>query len=352
MPILESVPSIFSMVTSQAVKAYWDNRPELTEPYLGEELWDRGRQQMSLTLEWVKGASGLPVVLKPSAYNAVAQKRDRIGFGLMMARMPFFKEAMYIDEELRRQLNEALSNGNKMVARIILENVFNDVSNLLSGARAQRERMRMQLLTTGLISISANGQFYDYDYGIPEENKVEKNDWSTNEDLDVIDFLKECQQKVLDKTGVKPVRAVMRSKTFAPLRKKKLLRQGILGSDSTAPVSDRSIKSYIKDETDIEIVLYDKKAVDESKKEFAYIPDDTISLFPAGSLGSDWYSVTPEQADLMTGNAANVSITDIGVAITTSQHVDPVSVETKVSMIYMPDFPMANNVILIDTSTE
>ena len=338
------------MVTSQAIAAYWDERPELSEPYLGEELWESGTQKMSLNIEWFKGASGLPVVLKPSAYNAVAQKRDRIGFGMMMAKMPFFKEAMYIDEELRRQLNQALDSGNRMYVQILLKNIFDDTSNLLAGARAQRERMRMQALTTGMISIAANGQLYDYDFGIPTNNKVQAgSDWTTNEDFDVITFLKDCQERVSDRTGVKPTRMVMRSKTFAPLRKKKLLRQAVLGSDSTAPISDKALRSYLKDETDIEIVLYDKKAKDEKGKEFAYIPDNTISLFPSGKLGKDWYSVTPEQADLMTGNAANVSIVDTGVAITTSKHVDPVSVETKVSMIYFPDFPTADNVVLIDT---
>ena len=52
----------------------------------------------------------------------------------------------------------------------------------------------------------------------------------------------------------------------------------------------------------------------------------------------------------MAGSAANVSITDTGVAVTTSKKIDPVNVETKVSMIYLPSFETANQVGIIDVT--
>ena len=156
--------SIFELVNSEDIVAYWRERSNETENLLGEELFDE-RQKLGLDLKWIKGSKGLPVVLKPSAYDVVALKRDRIGFEKIATEMPFFKESMMVDEELRQQLNMVLETGNQAYIDSIMTRVFDDEISLLRGARAQRERMRMMLITTGGISISANGQNYDYDYG-------------------------------------------------------------------------------------------------------------------------------------------------------------------------------------------
>jgi hypothetical protein len=132
------------------------------------------------------------------------------------------------------------------------------------------------------------------------------------------------------------------------LRKNKEIRQAINGSDSTAPVSDTKIRSFILDDLNLEIVPYSKKFRDETGKETSYVEDDLLVLFPDGVLGTGWFGTTPEQSDLMSGTAANVSITDTGVAVTTSKNVDPVNVDTKVSMIYLPDFPTADQVAIMD----
>ena len=51
----------------------------------------------------------------------------------------------------------------------------------------------------------------------------------------------------------------------------------------------------------------------------------------------------------MSSNVANVSLTDTGVAVTTTQKVDPVNVETIVSMICLPSFESADEIYILDT---
>jgi hypothetical protein len=343
--------TIFDLVTAGDITAYWEEKIENTIPYLGEELWT-SQQKLGLKLEWIKGASGLPVVLKPSAYDAVAQKRDRIGFEKLEAEMPFFKESMYINEELRQQLNMVLETGNQAYINTIVNNIFNDEINLLDGARAQRERIRMMALTTGYVSISANGQSYDYDYGIPDNHKIDVTAnggkaWS-DPDATIVDDIRDALDTIENDTGVRPTRGVYNRSLMKYLRKNNEIRQAINGSDSTAPVSDTKIRSYIIDELNVEIVPYSKKYKNEAGVETNYVEDDILVLFPDGILGTGWFGTTPEQSDLMSGTAANVSITDTGVAVTTSKKVDPVNVDTKVSMIYLPDFPTADQVAIMD----
>lgn len=338
--------SIFELVTAAAITAYWDALEQDRAPYLGEELFDE-QQKLGLDLKWIRGSAGLPVVLLPSAYDVKSKKRDRIGFEKVQTEMPFFKESTYIDEELRQQLNMVLETGNQAYIDAVMNRVFADEIQLLEGARAQRERMRMMLLTTGAISISANGQDYDYDYGMKAENKITvAKDWSKPNEADIVSDIRTWQDQVEDATGVRPRRAVVSRKTFGYMMNSTLIRNAILGNNSAVPVSEEKVKTYLLNELDLTLVIYTKRYKDENKVATAFVPDDLFVLFPEGKLGTGWFGTTPEQSDLMAGTAANVSIVDTGVAVTTTKETDPVQVETKVSMIYLPSFETIDQVII------
>lgn len=339
--------SIFDLVTAQEIKAYWDTFNEQIEGLLGEELWD-SQQKLGLKLDWIKGKSGLPIVLKPSAYDVAALKRDRIGFEKISSEMPFFKESDMIDEELRQELNMVLETGNQAYIDIIMNKIFDDTMDLLMGAKAQRERMKMSLLTTGMISISANGQNYEYDYGLSEDQKVQASTSWNDPTADIVGDIRKWQDDRADETGVRPTRAVLTTKTFGYMLKNNDIRNAIWGNDSNAPVSREKVLQYISTELNLSMAIYDKKFINEQGEKKNYVPDDLFVLFPEGKLGTGWFGTTPEQSDLMTGTAANVTITDTGVAITTSKKVDPVNVDTKVSMIFLPSFEGIDYIMVAD----
>jgi hypothetical protein len=343
--------SIFELVTSEDIVAYWESKDDQVQNLLGEELWP-SQQKLGLSLKWIKGSQGLPIVLKPSAYDVVALKRNRIGFDKVSADMPFFKESMYIDEELRQQLNMVLETGNQAYIDAVMVRVFNDDIALLNGAKAQRERMRMQLLTTGAISISANGQSYDYDYGFEEWQKVEvKKAWS-DKTATIVDDIREWQDEVEERTGTRPTRATCSNKTFGYITKNDEIRQAIWGADTTAPVSRTKVLQYLNTELGLDVAVYTKKFIDEAGATKQYIPDDTFVIFPTGNLGTGWFGTTPEQSDLMTGSSANVTITDVGVAVTTVQCTDPVNIDTKVTMIYLPSFEQCDKIVIADINPQ
>lgn len=342
--------SIFDLVTAEDIAAYWNTRADQeTENLLGDELWD-SQQKLGLDLKWIKGSKGLPVVLMPSAYDVAALKIDRIGFERVSTEMPFFKNSVGIDEELRQQLNMVLESGNQAYIDSIMNRIFDDEIRLLRAARAQRERMRMSLLTTGLISISANGQDYYYDYGMPATHKVNAITAWSNPSADIIGDIQNWQQLIEDDYGERPTRAVVSSVTFGYFLKNTNIRNAILGNNTGVPVSRERVVNYISNELKLSIGVYSKKFVDEAGTKRAYIPDDEFILLPEGKLGTGWFGTTPEQSDLMSGAAANVAITDTGVAITTSKKIDPVNVDTKVSMIYLPSFETIDGILQADVS--
>ena len=120
------------------------------------------------------------------------------------------------------------------------------------------------------------------------------------------------------------------------------------GGQST--VSDARLRNFLVDELGLQVAVNDKRYKNEAGDDMKYVADDVFVLFPEGALGNTWFGTTPEESDLMTGNAANVSIVDTGVAVTTTKQTDPVNVETKVSMITLPDFPTADQIFIADVS--
>lgn len=342
--------SIFDLIISGEIVAYWELLQQNLEPYMGQELFPNNKK-LGLKLQWLKGAKGLPIVLKPSAFDASAIPRPRIGFEKLSAEMPFFKESKYVDEEMRQELNKVIETGNQSIIDSIVNMIFDDEMELLKGAAAQRERMRMMALTTGAIAMEGNGQVYEYDYGMPEDHKSNVTKVWSDPSASILTDIRTAKDKILEDTGVEVTRAVTSSTVMGYLRKNTEIKKSIFVlTDGEGFLSDAKIKQFILDELNIEIVVNDKKYVDESGAVQRYVEDDVFVLFPSGNLGQTWFGTTPEESDLMSLAASNVKITDTGVAVTTMAKEDPVNVETKVTQICLPDFPTADQVFIYSVS--
>ena len=345
--------NIFDLIKAPELTSYWEEKKQDMPPYLGEELFPSDKK-LGLKLDWIKGANGLPVVLKPSAFDVGAVPRARIGFDKLSTQMPFFKESMYIDEELRQELNMVMETGNQAYIDAITNRVFADEMHLLEGARARREEMRMMALTTGAIAITANGQAYNYDYGMPEDHSsTVETSWSTTT-CDPIEDLRVAMDKIEDDTGIRPTRGVCTRKTWGYLRNNQTIIKSIfvLSNGQVNALSDARLSQYLQDELGLELIIYGKRYKNDAGTATQFVPDDTVVLFPEGNLGKTWFGTTPEESDLMGGKVANVSITDTGVAVTTMEKADPVNVETKVTMICLPSFESADSVYILDVIAE
>lgn len=345
------MPNIFDLVQAQEITSYWEELNQDREPYLGETLFPN-QKKLGLNLQWLKGSKGLPVVLKLSAFDAQAVPRQRIGFSKVSAEMPFFKESLYVDEELRQELNKVLETNNTAYIDAVINRVFDDEGTLIESAAVSRERMRMMLLTTGSITMTSNGQTYTYDYGLASSQKpTVTTSWSTIT-ADIIGDIRTWQDQIEDSTGVRPTRAICSRKTFSYILSNTAIKNAVWGVENNAPINEAKAKQYLLDELDLEVVVYTKRYKDESGATQKYVPDDTFVLIPSGDLGNTWFGTTPEESDLMASSAVdNVSIIDTGVAVTTMRRADPVNVETKVTQIALPSFEAADQIIIADVIT-
>lgn len=340
--------TIFDYIQSKEIALYYKNSPYNKIQYLGETLFPANKR-LGLDLSWFKGSQGLPVLLKPSAFDAKATLRDRQGFSKVETEMPFFREAMRIGEKDRQQLNMLAGATNIDMLRPLLTNIYDDAAKLIESSKVSAEIMRMQLLHSGKISIHDNRMVYEYDFQHPDDHKevlIGDAQWDKPESNKIEDLNRWCDL-VEENTGERPSRAIMTRKTFNYFLNDKIIKQlHYPGSDHTRIVlTEQQVRQTIMAMTGISIAIYNKKyATSEGTKN--YFPDGKVVLIPDGFLGNTWYGTTPEESDLMSGSDAQVSIVNTGIAVTTIKEPHPVNVNTIVSGIFLPSYEKIDNTFI------
>lgn len=340
--------NIYELVTAENIKQYWIEKNQNAQPLLGETLFPYVRE-IGVKLEWIKGAKNQPVALRLSAYDSKAIRRDRQGLDKYDTEMPFFKESMYIDEEMRQKLNTMIQTNNREIVNSILAKIFDDIISLIEASYISLERMRMEMLTTGTLTLASNGQAYSYDFGVANDQKKEVSTSWSNADADIIgditDYVEEMKAK-----GVNITRAICNSSVAKNFRTNTAIKNAVyVFAGGTVNVTTARALDYIYNETGVRFYVYDNVYVNEEGNAVKYVADDTVVLLPEGTLGFTHIGVTPEESDLMNSLNANVSVNGNGIAITTYGTADPVNVETKVSMVALPSFERANEIVIVDT---
>ena len=335
-------------ITPKEIATYWNEGANTRKPYLGEVLFP-AKKQLGLDLKWIRGVGGGDIALKPSAFDVETRLRDRIGFEELSTEMPFFKEGTLIKEKDRQALNNVIASGQQGYIDVILGKIFDDVTGLIEGARVQKERMIMQLLSAGGIGITANGVAYEYDYGFNTDHTedITAVGIGTNWDgtganpADPFSDIEGWMDIIENDTGERPTRAICTRKTFGYIKDNFPILP--LGG---GVVTDTLVKEYLKDNYGLTVEIYNKSYVDEGGITRQYFPDGVFTLLPEGTVGNLYYGTTPEESDLLSGGNVNVEIVDLGVAITTENRTDPVNVFTKVSAIMLPSFEGMDKVFI------
>lgn len=340
--------SIYEVVTSKEVANYWNVAKQYREPYFGESKFP-ALKKLGLDLSWIKGARKAPVALQLSAFDAKAVPLSRQGFEKMITEMPFFKNSMNIDEKQRQELNIVLASDNQAMIDILVNNIYKDEISLLENANLAMEMMRMQILTTGMVSIASNGQTYSYDYGVPVNHKVTPVTKWDADGATPVDDINNWLDAVEQETGTRPTEMLINGVTLSKLGKVASIQDAIyVFAQGSVPVTRDRVKSYLESETKTTIYVYNKGYAHPDTGVFTkFVPDGTVVFMPSGNLGNTYFGTSPEESDLMTGATdAEVSIVDTGVAITTSKEKDPVNVQTKASMICLPSCELADQIVI------
>ena len=343
--------TIFDYITAKAQAAYWNNflAEQSETPFLGEELFP-DKKQKHLKMSYIKGANGIAKVAPLSAFDAKVLRANRIGFAKVETEMPYFKLALGIDEATRQELLMAEAAGEQYYMEV-LNRIFDDNINLLKSMSVARERMRMQLLTSGAVVMESNGQSYKYDYKLAEGQKVTvSKDWS-DPDADIIGDITAWQDAAEARTGVRPSRMVLRRNQFKNIMKNNFVKNSLTAFASIVNgqinITENAVKSFLNEQVKItSIAIYDKMYADEEGVLQYFIPEDVVVLLPEGKIGQTVFGTTPEEADLTASKNADVSLVDTGVAIATYMENDPVRKDTKTAQICLPSGENIDKIVI------
>ena len=334
--------NIMDLVTPANITAYWDARRNDQSQYMGEMLFP-AEKGFGLELNKVGGRAGLPGELVPSAFDTEATYRDRLSLEVQKTQMSFFRERMKIDETTRQQI---MTISQDSILRAFIPRIFDDTNNLIRGARASRERMCMELISTGKIKVNGNGVNMEYDYHLSKDQKVKPAvKWTDSANAkpiqDMIDWIDDFRTKY----GVVMEYAVMNTKTFNLIKAsdsmKAILYPNVQASNMQI-VTPQQVKETIERFVGVRILLNDNVyALKVGGRGVKYFPDGVVTFLPRGGvLGKMTFGTTPEEADLATNPkfASNTAIIDTGVAVYTKTIDHPVNVEVIVSQICLPSF--------------
>lgn len=344
--------------TAPAIAAIVNEDASNRIPYLGEGLFPR-IQKSGLTLKWFKQNLGLPVILKPSAFDANATIRSRQGLEVIDTEMAYFKEAMIVKEQDIQDYETQVENS--PYAREILDRNFRDAETLIESARVVEERMRMSLLANATgdpsISISAEGVTYAYDFdpnGTYAANNFTElqgtSQWTYTNSSTPLDDVQDAQDKIEQRTGERPAYLLISKKTMNYLKKNDTIKSAILAQNATANIlmTDARVKEIFSNELGITILVYAKQYVDENGNTKKFYPDGMATLLPAGILGNTYKGTTPEEHR---ANELNVQIVDDGTAIAVNTSFDPVQTVTKASEVVLPSFENMDRTYMIKAYT-
>ena len=347
------------LFTPKAVAAAWEEAYSNQIPYMGTALFP-AKKKTGLDLSWLKGSKGLPVSLMPSAFDAKATFRDRIGVQRIDTEMPFFREGFKIKERDRQEILR-IQEQNDPYLNDVLSRIFDDANELIAGANVVGERMIMQLLFANQgnvgIAIKANGVDYTYNYDASGAWKATNyfalsgdRLWTAPTTADPFDDIKTAKDAVLAKTGTEDTLVIMNTTTFNLLAKIDVVKNRFLSTSGVALgyITNGDVQRVFGDANNVRFAIYDKQYKNESGTAAKFVPDGYVAVVPDGALGNLWYGTTPEEADLMGGNAnAEVAIVNTGVAVTQIIDEHPVNVNTFASEIVLPSFERMDECALI-----
>jgi hypothetical protein len=346
------------LVTPKVIAANWTESVSNRIPYLGETLFP-SKQKAGLDLKWIKGFKGLPVSLKPSAFDAKATFRGREGLKIVETEMPFFREGFKLKEKDRQEILR-IREKNDPYLNDALNRVFDDAANLLEGALVVAEREIMQLLfpvdgDMG-ITIEANGVSYTYDYDPGDAWKTANYfpvdsdyTWDKPNAADPLTDIRTAQDAIKAQGGEGAL-LVMNNETFKLFRSIKAIKDLFLTVNGLAVgyLTDAQIITVLKDALGLAgIIVYDKQYKDEDGVTHKFVPDNYVAVLPNGVLGNTWRGTTPEEADLMGSGAADVVVVNNGIALTQILDPHPVNLNTFASEIVLPSYERMDEVAVL-----
>lgn len=312
--------------------------------FLGDTLF-APRRVNQLKLEQVYAGNRTPVIANVAAFNSEAEigsrqaSRSTLELALVKRKMQIKEDDLY-----------ALQNPRTAEEADYLKNrVFDDIDTLVQGVLARAEKMSMDALATGKVTVvnPDTGVETNFDYQVPADHQIDLTGKAgTTWDSDSADPIKDIQDWA-DAMDVTPTRVLTSQKIYRYITRNANVLKDVFGT-STRVLGQADLDAFMQQQGLPVIRTYnDKYKVENGDGTFTsyrYFPEDKFVMMPDDQPGEKLFGPTPEEIGL--ANDSSVQKSSIGNLFTTvySETKDPVGTWEKATAVVLPSFPGANEV--------
>lgn len=304
-------------------------------------------------LEMAKGAKKKSIALRMSTFDAAAKMRALSAeLNVKSTEIPFFKESMGIDETTRRDLQNAIGANNENFVNALLGQVFDDYASLINGANIVAKKMRASVIQNGLLNFTSKDGDIVVDYGVPLNHReiLTSIDMWTNPSADIVGDIKAWQKAITDDQYAKPTILILTEKTFdSTFLINTVITNHIKNSNlnTSLILSQANYLQFAKEVLQLTVIFLEDATYipSEGASPIPYYTDGKVTLMSGATLGNTVYGTTPEEFDKQSGSSKlDTYMVGTGTAVTTMVKEDPVTVDTKVSVMPIVSFDRADEV--------
>lgn len=320
------MPAILDLFNQKSVLDYVKGRQY--KQYIGDILFPAHKVD-SLEVELLEDTTSTPVIAPMAAFDSEAQIGSREA-NKRVADLGYIKRKIQLKEKDLVGLRNPRTPEEQ---QYLMQNVYNDTDSMVEGVNARVELMRMELLSSGVVTPDDENSNWKLDYELPDEHKITvKNSWD-DPSADIInDMFDWADQFDSDPTKILTSRKIVR-----------------------AMLDNEGIKSYFKSVGQIPSVVnlnnylvaqglptivtnnlkYRSQGSDGKYTTKKFFPDDKFVLFNDDTCGNTAFGPTPEESRLLSNNNMNVTVGNV-FATMYEEGNDPVGTWTKAAATALP----------------
>lgn len=337
---------------------------EFTEKYTVSYARERTQESMvgpgmfpevernELSFEYWKSQHRYPILANVQTFNAEAQIATREGGTKIEGQIPPIKRKVNLNE---RSLLALRREGAGDVD-LVRDELYADMDNMIDSVQGRIEKMRMDAIAYGAITLAENNMQLSVDYGVPatsQETLTGDALWSDTANATPIDDIMRWVQDVIDECGVRPTRVLTSDTVMTWLQKNVNVRELIYGdAGGSRAVSKTQVNELMSAFGLPQIGLYNRQAriqaEDGTLTTIRFFPETRFVLLPPNDLGETLFGPTAEALLSNEVNSREVG----GMYCKVYEEDEPPMVWTKAAATSIPTFPAAEEVFIATVLSE
>lgn len=330
---------------SDAERLEFSQTLSVARNYIGDRIFPDQKTE-SIKAEYLRLAEGanVPVMATVHAFDTEAEVGTRPVFDKTEVEKLLIKRKINQTERVR-QLTENGVYADDAVVRYI----FDDMRLMAEAVKTRTEVAKMEVLSTGKMTIKENNLNLTVDYGVPSKNTGYQIDFGT--DADIIGQIQTIADAAAE-AGNALTEIVCSNKLLRKLASNKgiqTLIYGTVGAGTYAPAN--RISALFTELFGFGVITtndlrYKTQTASGKETTKRFFPEDKMAFLSNGtanSFGVGLWGVTPEEAEY--GQYGEKSASQF-ITITQWATPDPVAVWTKASGLFIPVVPNPNGLYI------